>query len=92
MQHCKIISIGDCSKEETRRYFEERLLPSVPPQLRITKGRELDFERLFGAFGGKLAHWADFVADYGGWDVAVLYLVDLMKVFLVNSNGDLTSK
>lgn len=94
MQHCKIISIGDCGREETRRYFAEHLLGGVPPELRcggggeggrrgngsgmgkwekgggalglrMKDGRELSFEVLYEAFGGKLAHWADFVADFG---------------------------
>lgn len=42
-------------------YFRERLLPGVPEELRQT----LDFEDLFHAFGGKLAHWADYITDYG---------------------------
>lgn len=25
----------------------------------------LDFERLYEAFGGKLAHWQDYITDYG---------------------------
>ncbi|KAH8112427.1 hypothetical protein DFH11DRAFT_1607573 [Phellopilus nigrolimitatus] len=49
MQHCKIICIGDCSKAETRAYFEDRLLPSVPDGLR----KKLDFEAL------------DYISDFG---------------------------
>lgn len=60
MQHCKIITIGDYSKGDTRRFFRERILPIVPEPLRYG----LDFERLFEAFGGKLAHWQDFITDY----------------------------
>ncbi|OBZ66940.1 hypothetical protein A0H81_13269 [Grifola frondosa] len=60
MQHCKIITIGDYPKSEARRFFRERILPSVPERLRLG----LDFERLYDAFGGKLAHWQDYVTDY----------------------------
>ncbi|KAK7042466.1 hypothetical protein R3P38DRAFT_2890638 [Favolaschia claudopus] len=58
MQHCKVI--GDCSKGETRAYFEERIMPRVPRRLRL----RLNFEQLYDAFGGKLAHWHDFCTDY----------------------------
>ncbi|KAH9929010.1 uncharacterized protein BXZ73DRAFT_48308 [Epithele typhae] len=60
MQHCKIITIGDYPKAETRKYFRERILPGVPEQLR----RGLEFEKLYEAFGGKFAHWQDYVTDY----------------------------
>lgn len=60
MQHCKIITIGDYTKHETRRYFREVILPNVPEHLRAG----MDFERLYEAFGGKIAHWQDFTTDY----------------------------
>ncbi|KAJ7052793.1 hypothetical protein C8F01DRAFT_1169981 [Mycena amicta] len=60
MQHCKIITIGDCSKAETRAYFTTNILDRVPHRLRA----RLDFERLYEAFGGKLAHWHDYVTDF----------------------------
>ncbi|KAH9063275.1 hypothetical protein EDB87DRAFT_1575660 [Lactarius vividus] len=60
MQHCKIITIGDCSKAETRSFFEERILPRVPERLRSG----LEFERLYEAFGGRLVHIQDYVTDY----------------------------
>ncbi|EKM56706.1 uncharacterized protein PHACADRAFT_141576 [Phanerochaete carnosa HHB-10118-sp] len=60
MQHCKIITVGDYTKHETRRYFREVILPNVPEHLRSG----LDFERLYDAFGGKIAHWQDFTTDY----------------------------
>jgi len=62
MQHCKIITIGDCSKAETRVFFEERILPRMPERLRSG----LEFERLYEAFGGRLVHIQDYVTDYGG--------------------------
>ncbi|KAI0753286.1 hypothetical protein C8Q80DRAFT_1097732 [Daedaleopsis nitida] len=60
MQHCKIITIGDYPKAETRRFFRERILPTIPERLRPG----LDFEKLYEAFGGKLAHWQDYITDY----------------------------
>ena len=56
MQHCHILSIGDCSKAEARRYFEEDLLPHVPQQLQSG----LVFDDLYRVFGGKLAHLSDY--------------------------------
>lgn len=58
----QIITVGDYPKHDTRKFFRERILPGVPPELR----RGLEFERLYEAFGGKIAHWQDYVSDYGG--------------------------
>ncbi|KZS96760.1 hypothetical protein SISNIDRAFT_547505 [Sistotremastrum niveocremeum HHB9708] len=60
MQHCKIISIGDCTRSETRIFFENRLPLDVPEHLQAG----LDFDKLYDAFGGKLAHWGDYLDDY----------------------------
>lgn len=60
VQHCKIITIDDCLRGETRTYFLERLLPTVPETLRAP----LSFDVLFEAFGGKLAHWQDYINEY----------------------------
>ncbi|KAI0321508.1 hypothetical protein OF83DRAFT_276925 [Amylostereum chailletii] len=60
MQHCKILTIGDCSKLETRTYYERRLVPRVPENIR----RGLDFEQLYEAFGGRLVHLQDYITDY----------------------------
>ncbi|KAK7683758.1 hypothetical protein QCA50_013134 [Cerrena zonata] len=60
MQHCKILTVGDYPRVDTRKYFRERILPTVPERLRSG----LQFEKLYDAFGGKVAHWQDFVADY----------------------------
>lgn len=57
----KIITIGDPSKLETRTFYRDHILPRVPEQLR----RGLDFESLYEVFGGKLAHWNDYITDYG---------------------------
>ncbi|GAA93752.1 uncharacterized protein L969DRAFT_42294 [Mixia osmundae IAM 14324] len=64
MQHAKIMTIGDCTKEEAKRYYETVLLPDVPAELQSG----LDFESQYDAFGGKLAHHQDFVADYRDLD------------------------
>ncbi|RXW20875.1 hypothetical protein EST38_g4981 [Candolleomyces aberdarensis] len=60
--YCKLISIGDMSKSEMRAYFRERVQPrlaDIPPNV-----RRPDFETLYDAFGGKVAHWYDFITDY----------------------------
>lgn len=60
LQHARVLSVGDCTREETERYFRERLLPELPMHLQ----RELDFDEIFDVLGGKLAHWQDFVQDF----------------------------
>lgn len=60
-QCLKIITVGDCSRAETQVFFRERILPGVPEHLRDA----LVFEKLYAAFGGKLAHWQDYVTDFG---------------------------
>ncbi|KAG6333108.1 hypothetical protein ID866_5983 [Astraeus odoratus] len=69
IQHCKIITVGDCSKTEMRAFFYDHLLHRVPESLRLP----LSFELLYEAFGGKLAHWQDYVDDYvsadGNFDI-----------------------
>ncbi|SCZ97069.1 BZ3500_MvSof-1268-A1-R1_Chr4-2g06970 [Microbotryum saponariae] len=60
MQHCNILSIGDCSKEEARAFHEEVLLPHVPDILQSG----FAFETLYEVFGGKLAHLSDYTAEY----------------------------
>ena len=61
-----MISIGDCSREETRAYFVERHLHGVPPRLR----KKLEFEDLYRVFGGRLAHIAEYVSDFGEFQSA----------------------
>ncbi|KAL0946076.1 hypothetical protein HGRIS_012348 [Hohenbuehelia grisea] len=91
MQHCKIITIGDCSKSETRTFFRESLLPRVPTRLKAG----LDFERLFDAFGGKLVHLHDYVTDYSGFFVVLFEVACVLtshRGISVNSNGTLDIK
>lgn len=57
----QILTIGDCTKPETRAFFRDRIIPHVPERLRMG----LSFEHLWDAFGGKLAHWQDYITDYG---------------------------
>lgn len=59
-QHCTMLSIGDSTKAEAQEYYESHLLPHVPAELR---GR-LQFEELYGVFGGKLAHLSDYIAEF----------------------------
>lgn len=64
MQHCKIMSVGDASREEANRYFDKHLLPEIPEKLRS----DIKFEDLYPVFGGKLAHISDYVADFVNTD------------------------
>lgn len=52
----------------------------------------LDFERLYDAFGGKLAHWQDYVTDYGGLIHAMIKSFIDHVCLPVNANGKLDSK
>ncbi|KAF8062301.1 hypothetical protein FPV67DRAFT_1783190 [Lyophyllum atratum] len=89
MQHCKIITIGDCSLSETKSFFRDQILPKVPERLRSG----LRFEVLYEAFGGKLAHWHDYVTDYSGFFYIFTFtLPNLPKLYLVNSNGKIDIK
>ena len=59
----QIITLGDCSKPETYSYFCGRIMPSIPKHLHA----HLSFDELYTCFGGKLAHWSDYITDYGMW-------------------------
>ncbi|KAL5514895.1 hypothetical protein ACEPAG_2211 [Sanghuangporus baumii] len=75
----KIVTLADPSKLQTREYFTQNLLPSVPPflraQLKLDKEfeRESLFERLYELLGGRLTHWTAFMSDWvnAGGDLAV---------------------
>lgn len=67
-------------------------MPRVPERMR----GKLDFELLYDAFGGKLAHWNDYITDYGGFRTLSHASVNLLHdisvhIILVNSNGTLDS-
>ena len=66
----QIISLGDCSKSETHSYFYGRLMPSIPKHLRA----HLSFDELYACFGGKFAHWSDYITDYGMWQQIISQL------------------
>ncbi|KII91712.1 hypothetical protein PLICRDRAFT_104574 [Plicaturopsis crispa FD-325 SS-3] len=82
MQHCKIITVGDCSKAETRVFFIERVLPRVPEGMRA----RLDFENLYEAFGGKLAHWHDFITDFVKQSSHFLQAHALLNLHIIHSS------
>jgi hypothetical protein len=56
--HAQILTIGDCTKEETCQFFQDEILPSVPENLR----NKVDFEEIYEAFGGKLSHISDYMS------------------------------
>jgi hypothetical protein len=60
--HSQIITIGDCSHEETLSYFLDQMLRSVPP--RLASKLTTSFEEIWDAFGGKLSHINDYVASW----------------------------
>lgn len=55
--HAQIMTIGDCSKQETLSFFNEELLPNLPEKL---QGR-ISFDEVYDAFGGKLSHISDYM-------------------------------
>lgn len=59
-QHCQILSIGDCSKAEAKRFVEQVLVPHVPEKYRA----KYNFGELYSCFGGKLAHLSDFTGEF----------------------------
>ncbi|GAA5939236.1 uncharacterized protein JCM15063_004463 [Sporobolomyces koalae] len=69
-QHCQIISVGDCSKAEAKRFFEHALVEQVPEKMRS----RYNFEELYQAFGGKFAHLSDYTTEFvnNGGDLPIL--------------------
>lgn len=51
----------------------------------------LHFEEIFEAFGGKVAHWHDYITDYGELEYVRCFcraiLTKKMFAYSVNSNG-----
>lgn len=62
--HSQILTIGDCTKEETKTYFDEQMLPTISEELRP----KINFEEIWDAFGGKLSHINDYVASWNNAD------------------------
>ncbi|KAJ4350393.1 uncharacterized protein N0V89_009014 [Didymosphaeria variabile] len=60
--HSQLITIGDCSREETLSYFLDQMLRSVPPHL--ASNLTTHFDDIWDAFGGKLSHINDYVASW----------------------------
>ena len=70
MQHCTVVTLGDFSEVEMRRFFEERVLRNVSGRdghgIRgMVARKKLVFERLWEAFGGKMVHWEDYITEFG---------------------------
>jgi hypothetical protein len=61
----QILCINDCTKRETKAFFDDRLVPTVPEHLK--DGFIEEFEEMYEAFGGRLVHWNDYVGDYGAF-------------------------
>jgi hypothetical protein len=83
--HSKTLTIGDCAKAEIKEYYEERLLPEIPPTLR----RSLDFEKIFDFFGGKLAHWSDYLTDYVSSEGVLARTSSLLYPVLTNVSSSI---
>lgn len=55
--HAQIMTVGDCTKEETYAFFMDVLIETVPADLRP----KVNFEEMYEAFGGKLSHINDYL-------------------------------
>lgn len=63
--HSQLLTIGDCTKEEAKTFYDDQLPLLVPEELRA----KLSFDEVYDAFGGKLSHISDYLtgyADVGG--------------------------
>lgn len=58
--HAQIVTIGDCTKEETYAFFMDNLIEKVPADLRP----KVDFEGIYDVFGGKLSHITDYLSAW----------------------------
>lgn len=58
--HAQLLTVGDCSKNEARAYFQDEVVPRIPENLR----GKIDFEQVYAAFGGKLSHISDYVSAW----------------------------
>lgn len=87
VQHCKLVTFDDCSRSETRTYFLERVLPRVPEALQPT----LSFDVLYEAFGGKLAHWQDYINEYSELLLRQFTSTSSPSSFPVNAGGNFDS-
>ena len=58
--HAQILTLGDCTREDTHSYFQKQIMPSVPD----TMASRVDFEQIYEAFGGKLAHIHDYISAW----------------------------
>lgn len=56
--HSQLMTIGDCTKSETRQFFKDEIMPTVPDDLKA----KVDFEEVYAAFGGKLSHFSDYMS------------------------------
>ena len=100
----QIITVSDTSKTQVHAYLTSNVLPSIPTPLRSKLESEEVFEKLYEAFGGRLAHWDDFVSDWRECQylptlpgllplVYVLGCMKLMKILLiVNAGGNLPGR
>lgn len=62
--HSQLITIGDCTKQESREYFDTTIQQMIPAHLQ----HKLTFDELYDAFGGKLAHINDYVSSWSNCD------------------------
>ncbi|GAA5899602.1 hypothetical protein JCM8208_000602 [Rhodotorula glutinis] len=95
MQHCIILSVGDPSKDEARRFFENNLLPHLREGLAPPA-----FDDLHEVFGTKLAHLSDYMAEYNNSDGQIspregshaLQAHSLLNLQLIHSDADSASQ
>lgn len=66
-QHTKIITLQDCTYEETHEFYHKNLLPNTIEKLPSPgsiKQRLPEFDAIWDMFGGRLAHISDYMAEF----------------------------
>ena len=58
--HAQLMTVGDCTREETYAFFMDELIETVPGDLRPL----VDFQGMYKAFGGKLSHMSDYLSAW----------------------------
>lgn len=58
--HSHIMTVGDCTEEETLSFIREQVLPTIPEKMRD----KLNIKEIYDAFGGKLSHISDYVSAW----------------------------
>jgi len=66
-QHTTPLTLGDLDEPRARHYYNKIYLPLIRDLSSVPKdpaaASELDFERLYGLLGGRIAHWRAYLEE-----------------------------